>query len=506
MLHGSHMGGRQREVLPPVTLTGRNVMIEHELLCPLPPAATRARKGAFLGVLLASVALALAACGGGGATGESAPSPSSSSSPPPASSALASVTIQVTTSSGTPVADVAVDLNGGFDGRSADTDAAGIVRFSDVPGGEASAHTFVRGFHDASGRFLVKPDTNTHVTLILEHVAEATPVVLGSRAVPASGGLALTVDVDIAVLGEDGQAIETLAAADFAVSGSDCGFMWCVNGPDGQPLPSGGYHAYVDSGGFSWNEATAGSHPPMTAALLLEQSEAMADFDPERLRLGAVNAFLKSILPPDMVSLATYRGTPPAPVLTTYGPFTSDATQFRDAVDALAGREAGTNPLYDAVADMLSFTDTHAPSDPDDPPRALVLVASGWSWPDDDCPINSTCPHQERLSVAATSRTLGIPVVAIGGHEPAADIAARTGGPFVVVEDPAQYSIVLRSLGSIAGRDLGFNRVRLVLDAGAVYGPQVEPVFRPGHTVWAYMSVRIGPNTRIGVPVVIPIQ
>jgi hypothetical protein len=30
-------------------------------------------------------------------------------------------------------------------------------------------------------------------------------------------------------------------------------------------------------------------------------------------------------------------------------------------------------------------------------------------------------------------------------------------------------------------------------------------VFESGHTVWAFVQVRIAPDTRIGIPVVIPI-
>jgi hypothetical protein len=487
-------------------LTGRNVMTEHELSYPLPPADACVGERALLAGFLAGIALALAACGG--TTAPSAASSSPSSSPPPVSSqpSFASVTIQVTTSSGTPVAGAGVALNGGFDGRSADTDAAGIVRFADIPGGEATASAFARGFHEAFSRIVLTPDSNTNVTLILEHVAEATPVVLNSRAVPASDGCALTVDVDVAVLDEHGLAIPTLTAGDFTVNGSDCGLMWCVMDANGEPLSSGSYGARVDSEAFGWSGPAAEPPPPMAAALLLEQGTTMADFDPESLRLRAVNAFLESILPPDIVSLTTYRGTPPAPTLTTYGPFTSDGSQFRDTVNALGGQEAGTNPLYDALAEMLPLTETLAPSGANDPLPTIVLLASGQSWPDDGCRVYWTCSHQERLSVAATSRSLGIPIVVIGGSEPAADIAARTGGPSVVVHDPAQYAVVLGSLRAIAGRSLGFNRVRVVLDAGAARGAQAEPVFRSGHTVWANMSVRIGPNTRVGIPVVIPIQ
>ena len=68
------------------------------------------------------------------------------------------------------------------------------------------------------------PDADTDVTLILEHVTEATPVVLGSRALAASDGRSLTVDVDLAVLDENGRAIPTLTAAEFTMIDSDCAF------------------------------------------------------------------------------------------------------------------------------------------------------------------------------------------------------------------------------------------------------------------------------------------
>ena len=93
--------------------------------------------------------------------------------------------------------------------------------------------------------------------------------------------------------------------------------------------------------------------------------------------------------------------------------------------------------------------------------------------------------------------------MAIGGGEPAADIAARSGGPSVVVADPEQYAVALGNLKSIVARRLGFNRVRFVLDAGAVYGPQTGRVFQSGHTVWAFTQARIGPDTWVSIPVVI---
>ena len=176
------------------------------------------------------------------------------------------------TESGTPIPDVGVDLNGGFDGQSLDTDAEGWARFTNVNAGEATIHTFARGFHDAGRRFVIESDTVTELSVILMRATEATPVVLGTHASPSEDGHTLTVDVDVAVLGEDGLANPTLTAADFAVANSDCAFMWCVMDASGQPLPSGGYYAHVETEVFGWHEASTEPPPTSGTALLLEQS------------------------------------------------------------------------------------------------------------------------------------------------------------------------------------------------------------------------------------------
>ena len=452
----------------------------------------RASRGGILVLVLS-----LAACGGGATTGATPDSPTSGSPP----QALSSVTIEVTTASGTPLPGVGVYLNGGFDGKAADSDDTGRVHFDKIPAGPASVGTYVRGYHSASRRFNVS-STATEVTVILEPVGTATPVVLGTHATPALDGTSVVVDVDVAVLGEDGQSIPTLRASDFSIFSSDCGFNWCVMDAAGQPR--GGYYAHVDPDDFAWTDASFDSIS-MATAVLLEDSDGMAQFDPGHLRLGALKSFLGSMTAPDLVSVASYRGTPQAPVLTSYGPFSSDGALFATAVDGLAADTLGPNPMYEGVSEMLARTVEQALAGPGAARRSLVIVAGGGSWPDDTCGTSSACRQAIRLALADQSLAANIPIVAIGGSEPAADLAARTGGVAVTLADPVQYAIVLENLKAIATRGLGHNRVRIVLDA-PINGGKAPSVFRSGHTVWATMSVRIGPDTDIYLPVVIPIE
>jgi hypothetical protein len=453
-----------------------------------------ARRAAW-GGLLAGAVLALTACGSA-----TPPAAANRAPSPPAPVAVqngGAVTIRVTTSSGAPLSDVAVDLNGGFDGRSANTDELGQVRFADIPAGEAGAGSYAVGFHAAHRRFLVAAEADTDVTLILEHVTEATPVVLGTRAVAASDGRSLTVDVDLALLAENGLAIQTLTTADFTMINSDCAFVPCGYDVDFGAMPMGGYFARADDEAFRWNISSDRPILPMAVGLLLEQSADMAGYDPERRRLPAVSGFLESVLPPHTVSLATYRGTADGVDLTSYGSFTSDGSQFIDAVDALAGQEAGSNPLSCAVSDMLSLTATQAPSGPDDPPPTVVVVTNSGSAGVAAC-------AQESSSFVDVSAP-GIPVVMIGGREYGAMLAAWSGGSFVVVNHPLQFNVALGSLAPVVGRTVDSNHLRFVLTP--VGAAATGPVFRPGRqSIWAYVYVRIGPHTRIEVPLVMPVQ
>ena len=232
----------------------------------------------------------------------------------------------------------------------------------------------------------------------------------------------------------------------------------------------------------------------------------MARFDPDHLRLGALKSFLGSMTAPDLVSVASYRGTSEALVLTSYGPFSSDGALFVAAVDGLATGTLGPNLMYEGVSEMLSRTVEQAPAGRADPARSLVLVAGERSWPDDTCGTNWTCRHAIRVAITdqnsrRTSRSSRSVAANPRRTLPRAPAASRSRW-----RHPVQYPVVLENLKSIVARGLGYNRVRIVLDAGAIYGGNVPPVFRSGHTVWATMSVRIAPDTVVSFPVVIPIE
>lgn len=450
--------------------------------------------------VLACMALGLAACDGSGAASTpNSPDPPGSSGPPQNPPEVAgAVTVQIVTVDGTPIPGVPVAVNGGDRYQDATTDAEGRVRFDEVPAGDVSVDAGGPGYHWAWRDIVVDEDETTDVALALVRSVEATPVVIARAAQPAGDGSTLTVDVDLAVLGEDGLAIPNFTAADFWISGSDCGFGMCVMDDAGQPLDSGSYSAQVDPGTFSWHEAPSGPAAASATALLLEHSTRLAEDDVQGRRAESVHAFLDSVTAPDSVAVASYRGTPQSPILSTYGPFTTDGALFHDDVDALATLESSLNPLYPALEATLAWT-AMQPTAPAS--KSIVLVSTWSSWPDDDCGTSAgawACRHERRVAIADLSRSLGIPVVTIGGSDPSADIAARSGGSSVVILDPEQFTVALANLKPIVSRQLGFNRVRFVLSSSA-------GVFASGHTVWSWGQVRVAPDSWVSIPVVIPI-
>jgi len=325
-------------------------------------------------------------------------------------------------------------------------------------------------------------------------LAEATPVVLAATAVPSNGGATLTVDLDVAVLDGNGSSLETLTASDFKLVGCDDTWAPCVIDGNLAWVYYGSYNASTSDSTFVPVPVTA--RPTIAAAILLEQSARMAIFDANGTRIEAVRTFFDSITPPDSVTLASFQGSPGTPALTTYGGFTSDGSAFHATLDSLAGRESGTNPIYNAIGDMIAFTAANTAAGSSALQRSVVVVNSD-AEPDADCGAR-TC--QQTLSDdMATARSTGISVIAVGPWFSSSLIAVNTGGAIVSVRHPTQLQVVFGSLGKIVGQTLAHNRVHVVLQAS-------EPgTFIQGRYALATLSIRVGTDTDAYMDFPIPI-
>jgi len=400
------------------------------------------------------------------------------------------VVIQVTTTDGAPVQGLSLAINGGFDGRGAQTDALGEARFTEVPAGDASINTWGGGYHSARSRFTVVGDALTTVPIVVESVTEAIPVLLAARTEPSSDGSRMILELDMAVLDEQGTARETLTAADFGFDG-DCGWNWCLINADGT-LSSFYYSARVE--GADLVPLSTWARPALATAVLLDQSENMAAFDPAGLRVSGLESFLGSVVAPDSITLGSYydsaaAGEASRPEITTYGPFTSDTSDLQTTVAALPGQETGRNTVAavtEAIARLVQFSSSSAAGAPSGARRSVVVIESALSGGEGLPP----CPSQAGCSEAVrAARTAGVSVVAIGtDYSHGSELASGTGGASVRVIAAEQLRPVFRGLDSIIGGNLAFNRVRLVLDS--------QPgALQPGRHVTGYLLIRIGPNT-----------
>ena len=196
------------------------------------------------------------------------------------------------------------------------------------------------------------------------------------------------------------------------------------------------------------------SSGPYSAALLLDQSAGMAGTDPSDARLVAAEAFMDNLSSGAEAGLVVYAadGRLRYSPTTSYGDpqgnrFTMDADGFDGALQALADLEGGTRPLYDAVKIAADYTAQHATT-----ANRMVLVLTGG---DDG---GSTHTLDEAVE-AANRHGVTLHAVAVSsGVNPAAELAARTGGSISFASDAAQLVSYYGAVGRIVSGSASFYR------------------------------------------------
>jgi hypothetical protein len=339
----------------------------------------------------------------------------------------------------------------------------------------------------------------------LESLARATPVLLGARGKPFADGSRLQVEVDVAVLDERGEVIETLTGSDFALVGEPCGWgRPCVYTPAGDLLPGEIYYDHPGPATLLERVIAGDGVTASSTALLLEESEAMASRDPQGVRYAAVDSLLRATFAPDLVALGSYRAAADRPLLTVHGDFTSDGSSLRPVLDALRGHASGPNPVLSAVAAMLDFANTRAPATTNDARINLVAFIGDGRIADSEGDWPSYGGRLGTLAEAALANDVRLLVIgrgnaSINGNGLTA-LAMLTGGLHVAASHPVQLVAITPRLPDLLARRVGFQRLLFELQSS---GPGV---FTAGNVADVSMSIKVDAGLTSYIDLPIPIH
>lgn len=451
-------------------------------------------------VVCALIAVLVGCSGGGGGGGGASGDPAASSSvvPPVVPNAVPNVLrVTVVDSFGSRVPGATV----AGAGDTTITDGNGVATVLVDPNLGASDITVTisrQGFASNSVTTNV-PGKVKEIEVVLARVTLAAGGSLASRGrtlptIDAAGQQA-TFEVELVVVDGESRAIESLAAADFALlpctPSAATPRLDCMHG-----LGSGVDAAYapVDAGPEKLELIPGGAARPYAATLLLDQSGSILNSDPSHARLSSAKAFMKGLGNEDRVLLAAFAGQPgaliPTPPLAVYAPFRDSASagSYFATLDALASTVGGRTPLYSAL-DALRQQVVGDATLPAGLSRAIVVFTDG---ADTSCDNVSACSTRRDASIREANASqvrlftiglsTGIDVVALG------ELANKTGGAMLYADSPEQLLPLYGSVGKLLSLSLPTYRLRWTVQGA-------PGAFRSGNTLLGRVQVKAPGNT-----------
>ena len=399
---------------------------------------------ACLALLVAALGAGLSGCSGGGGDGGS----------PDSSAAV--LEIRTTDVNGLPIGGAVVSVAAGKAQRQATTGADGSAKFLDLPPGEARMSVTAVGFESEAGSIQLQGGsrpTNWGVTLRATGAwAVGRAVVLGTRMIErAADGSAMTFSVDLAVIGENSEPIQTLTSSDFSVYDIDCGWGGprdCASDATGSATGSGG-NFRPDGPAQSFSLQPPSVRRPYLVGVLAERSTAVTDWN---ARVPALRAFFTMLGGNDSASLASVQTEARGVTLTVLGPFTSDGRTYLDAIDQLA-TPAGNEPaMLESLLESIRRTAAAGSGQSPGVERTVLVLATPWMSISD---INTT---------TALARQLGVRIsTVVRDNYGFPEMAVRTGGFAVDIGDPRQLGMVFGAMDRLLAGTTPFYRMQFRL-------------------------------------------
>lgn len=397
-----------------------------------------------LALLVAAVGVGLSGCSGGGGGGGSS------------DSSAAGLEIRTTDVNGLPIGGAVVSVAAGKVQRQATTGADGSATFLDLPTGEATMSVTAVGFESETGSIELQGGsrpTNWGVTLRATGAwAVGRAIVLGTRIIERVGdGSAMTFSVDLAVIGENSEALQSLTSSDFAVYQIDCGWGGprdCASDAAGNATGSGGQFS-PDGPAHSFSLQLPSGRHPYLVQVLAERSMSVTGWS---ALVPALKSFFTMLGGNDAASLASVQTEDRGATLTVLGPFTSDGRTYLDAIDQLA-RPAGSAPaMLDSLLDSIRRAAAAGSGQIPGVERTVLVLATSWMSISD---VNTATALAQQLGVhisTVVQDNYGFP-----------EMAVRTGGFVADVTDARQLGMVFGAMDRLLAGTTPYYRMQFRL-------------------------------------------
>jgi hypothetical protein len=397
-----------------------------------------------LALLVVALGVGLSGCSGGGGGGGSS------------DSSAADLEVRTTDVNGVPIGGAVVSVMAGNVRRQATTSADGSASFRGLPNREATVSVTAAGFEPESGsiRLQAGPEPPYWGVVLRATGAWAVgrAVVLGTRMVERAGdGSAMTFSVDLAVIGENSEALQTLTSSDFTVDQIDCGWGGprdCASDATGNATGSGG-NFRPDGPAQSFSLQPPSVRHPYLVGVLAERSTAVTDWN---ARVPALKSFFTMLGGNDSAGLASVQTEDRGATLAVLGPFTSDGRTYLDAIDQLA-RPAGSPPaMLEILLESIRRAAAADAGQVTGPERTVLVLATPWMSTSD---IDAT---------TALARQLGVRIsTVVQGNYGFPEMAVRTGGFAVDVADPRQLGMVFGVMDRLLAGAMPYYRMQFRL-------------------------------------------
>lgn len=219
----------------------------------------------------------------------------------------------------------------------------------------------------------------------------------------------------------------------------------------------------------------------IAAALDFDSSGSMRGNDPQRLRVGAGQAFLAQLVEGDTVGVFDFgpRATPPFVRTRILSDFGTDLGAASLAIEGVSA--SGGTPMYGSVIEVLEALDFAAPAATFE--RSLVVLGDG--NPGDRTLASQACETATRLGIAVS--TIGFGPAADTSRSPDSgavstlrNLAFCSGGGYSSVAEASDLMQAFR----IIGQATRSGSTRLVI--------QLQPVPPPGSLVTGRVDVSNG--------------